>query len=28
MWAAGFNGKVVRWTPAGWVVSNPALPPL
>ena len=25
MWAAGFNGKVVRWTPSGWVVSNPAL---
>jgi hypothetical protein len=26
MWAAGFDGKVVRWTPAGWVVSNPAVP--
>jgi hypothetical protein len=26
MWAAGFNGKVVRWTPGGWVISNPELP--
>jgi hypothetical protein len=26
MWAAGYNGKVVRWTSSGWVISNPALP--